>query len=94
MRKSIIFLFSLLIISCTGTTEVKEPNMDYGGWSGVSDDSSVESNLTRELMDNYIANEFEKSGYMIADDGQFFFCLLYTSPSPRDLSTSRMPSSA
>ena len=25
---------------------------------------------------------------------QQFFCLLYTSPSPRDLSTSRMPSSA
>ena len=24
-------------------------------------------------MDNYIANEFEKSAYMIADDGQFFF---------------------
>ena len=26
--------------------------------------------------------------------GSFVFCLLYTSPSPRDLSTSRMPSSA
>ena len=26
--------------------------------------------------------------------GQIFTCLLYTSPSPRDLSTSRMPSSA
>ena len=26
--------------------------------------------------------------------GQFQDCLLYTSPSPRDLSTSRMPSSA
>ena len=25
---------------------------------------------------------------------QIHFCLLYTSPSPRDLSTSRMPSSA
>ena len=25
---------------------------------------------------------------------QYYFCLLYTSPSPRDLSTSRMPSSA
>ena len=24
----------------------------------------------------------------------YFICLLYTSPSPRDLSTSRMPSSA
>ena len=27
-------------------------------------------------------------------DNQFKICLLYTSPSPRDLSTSRMPSSA
>ena len=27
-------------------------------------------------------------------DGQRLLCLLYTSPSPRDLSTSRMPSSA
>ena len=32
-----------------------------------------------------------------SDDSDFMFimgCLLYTSPSPRDLSTSRMPSSA
>ena len=28
------------------------------------------------------------------EPGQFVSCLLYTSPSPRDLSTSRMPSSA
>mgnify|MGYP003302427548 CR=1 FL=1 len=28
------------------------------------------------------------------DLGSFNICLLYTSPSPRDLSTSRMPSSA
>ena len=27
-------------------------------------------------------------------EGSFNYCLLYTSPSPRDLSTSRMPSSA
>ena len=27
-------------------------------------------------------------------DKRFYDCLLYTSPSPRDLSTSRMPSSA
>ena len=27
-------------------------------------------------------------------DGKVISCLLYTSPSPRDLSTSRMPSSA
>ena len=28
------------------------------------------------------------------DNGQFRICLLYTSPSPRDPKTSRMPSSA
>ena len=28
------------------------------------------------------------------DNSQLWICLLYTSPSPRDLSTSRMPSSA
>ena len=31
---------------------------------------------------------------MSAEAGEFTDCLLYTSPSPRDLSTSRMPSSA
>ena len=32
--------------------------------------------------------------YMVNDCGKRCYCLLYTSPSPRDLSTSRMPSSA
>ena len=32
--------------------------------------------------------------YEIDDLDTLYFCLLYTSPSPRDLSTSRMPSSA
>ena len=33
-------------------------------------------------------------GILLAVFAVFGFCLLYTSPSPRDLSTSRMPSSA
>ena len=33
-------------------------------------------------------------GLIEIDDGEILICLLYTSPSPRDLSTSRMPSSA
>ena len=33
-------------------------------------------------------------GYLTPSWGQVKICLLYTSPSPRDLSTSRMPSSA
>ena len=35
-----------------------------------------------------------KSGRKVLDQANIYDCLLYTSPSPRDLSTSRMPSSA
>ena len=38
--------------------------------------------------------EIPLSNLEIASDGIMSACLLYTSPSPRDLSTSRMPSSA
>ena len=34
------------------------------------------------------------SGNFVFAASEAYFCLLYTSPSPRDLSTSRMPSSA
>ena len=36
----------------------------------------------------------EEESERLKFEGQSLFCLLYTSPSPRDLSTSRMPSSA
>ena len=38
--------------------------------------------------------DLHDSGAMPTAQIQTKFCLLYTSPSPRDLSTSRMPSSA
>ena len=56
--------------------------------------------LLRELDDRidgleadleYVA---EARAAAAADGGSVASCLLYTSPSPRDLSTSRMPSSA
>ena len=35
-----------------------------------------------------------RDGYCSFRDGEILFCLLYTSPSPRDRQKSRMPSSA
>ena len=41
------------------------------------------------------AHLYDADGHKLVDFlGEYTACLLYTSPSPRDLSTSRMPSSA
>ena len=53
--------------------------------------------LQSKLGDNYIValNLLSSSPHWLASIGALpMYCLLYTSPSPRDLSTSRMPSSA
>ena len=39
-------------------------------------------------------NASESVGVIIRDGGDIWACLLYTSPSPRDMRRSRMPSSA
>ena len=50
----------------------------------------------REKIGKIVAKAIKKIGYRGAGTIEFLYenCLLYTSPSPRDLSTSRMPSSA
>ena len=51
--------------------------------------------LNRDFTREEFHNKFgEDSTFPIVVNGDEFICLLYTSPSPRDLSTSRMPSSA
>ena len=45
-------------------------------------------------IDQGLGPEGRAAGMLAQIVGLFFLCLLYTSPSPRDLSTSRMPSSA
>ena len=46
------------------------------------------------LSAQMIAELHDAAGKLGQDDDVRVVCLLYTSPSPRDLSTSRMPSSA
>ena len=50
------------------------------------------SNATAEAIESTL--EAEKAGANFSLSVVPYYCLLYTSPSPRDLSTSRMPSSA
>ena len=70
---------------------IKAANADY--CDGTSyDGSKTKSDVRLEMEEKF------KNGWTIKNGqkyiGIYKTCLLYTSPSPRDLSTSRMPSSA
>ena len=58
--------------------------------SPPEDRLNVETRVTR-WSDELIRHAFLRE---LNRNGQIYFCLLYTSPSPRDKSSSRMPSSA
>ena len=66
--------------------------MSKGSNSTVTNVQQLPPALATALQEAYTDfNPFEKAFDAV---GAFDPCLLYTSPSPRDLSTSRMPSSA
>ena len=79
--------------------------MALAGWSKDEIEVSTETNVLlvrsksaknkgeEEYMHRGVATRTFARGFNLADDVEIA-CLLYTSPSPRDLSTSRMPSSA
>ena len=60
----------------------------------------IEKEFPLQVNNGYIPDEFTIENYYdrlrdySIQGGAVVSCLLYTSPSPRDLSTSRMPSSA
>ena len=54
----------------------------------------IEETPSPVLNDEIRKDLFERTVKMVAKIGYMGACLLYTSPSPRDISGSRMPSSA
>ena len=67
-------------------------------WARVEDDSvwqdMMGDNRHKQIKGGQSKDDQSKDGDGIDSDRVKETCLLYTSPSPRDLSTSRMPSSA
>ena len=60
---------------------------------GINEDTrNIDLCSTEEMVDLINRQDALVAGAVAAERHQI--CLLYTSPSPRDLSTSRMPSSA
>ena len=71
-------------------------------WKKRDSHKVLELRGARQVGKTYILNKFAQENYktflyinMVQTTGaEFLACLLYTSPSPRDRSVSRMPSSA
>ena len=59
----------------------------------INKDGGIRPNTSHEILDG-LKLAFDENGTVTAGTASPLTCLLYTSPSPRDLSTSRMPSSA
>ena len=60
-------------------------------------DLNAQNTFIQKLIDKEVSKEWKEINVTNLngnDDEEVNNCLLYTSPSPRDLSTSRMPSSA
>ena len=67
----------------TDNFEYKSNNLDNNELNDICDECKKE--------DETVTQNLILTGYKLCNSCS---CLLYTSPSPRDLSTSRMPSSA
>ena len=61
-------------------------NIDYKDY--------MKNNVLNDMMLKVLGTKNFAKWYVNTKNNMFKGCLLYTSPSPRDLSTSRMPSSA
>ena len=96
--KQQLYLILLLIftISCDQDNKdhlIEESNLD---WTNLDLSKDFEVGSRNELgIDTDQLNEGIEEAKKLNDFyAMAIICLLYTSPSPRDLSTSRMPSSA
>ena len=96
MTTRILLLFStiILLFSCSKPIAPIAPLPDlknkkvlivWGGWDGHQPDKYA------QRMEKWLK---EEGANVTVSDSLGIYCLLYTSPSPRDATLSRMPSSA
>ena len=97
--KVLNFLFFILfIVMASNVNFAKEIDDEYGSETQVETFATEDEDIVKKKF-NY--NEtygptpiFSIGGGLSMNPGGYSFCLLYTSPSPRDATLSRMPSSA
>ena len=94
MKKWILLL--ALLSPAAARANTITPNFTQGSMNSTTTTTQTVKEVIKTqkfgtALKSWSGSNVEPSGNIIAADTT---CLLYTSPSPRDLSTSRMPSSA
>ena len=91
MRFALLFLISLLSFHCEVFSQKKD--FKVMAWNILRSGNQIENGV--DIVSDIIKEINPDVVLMVETYGSGpYICLLYTSPSPRDLSTSRMPSSA
>ena len=100
MKRSLVILLTAVSISAMTAGTAFPAFAEATEAEAEETTDGAENAADSELEDGVYGVEFDTDSSMFhvneANDekGELTVCLLYTSPSPRDLSTSRMPSSA
>ena len=84
---------SVLVINAENIPKLSEARAFYQRNNDINP-FDFENPSINTVLGYRVGYELSKAVSLIWDFKQYYNCLLYTSPSPRDLSTSRMPSSA
>ena len=85
------FCIGLLLMSALSMQSCYFDFDDDGG-RGDFEFNRCEEGFGSTTTEELFLDDF--TGIKLSTDAQVYFCLLYTSPSPRDATLSRMPSSA
>ena len=96
------FLFVLLAISCEENTQVYRVvgtvySVDLDTQNAIIAHDTIPNLMMPMVMPFFIKDLKDAKNIQVGDSVHFelvWSCLLYTSPSPRDATLSRMPSSA
>ena len=94
----VLLVLTSALAGCTGTdtTDLEQQIEDLQQSNNQMNETIYNMEITLQERNTEIATLNSNVAILqssIADE-ETYSCLLYTSPSPRDLSTSRMPSSA
>ena len=90
----IVDITEAITASISGTTLTIDGDSKVSGEATITLTGDVTVNAITIIQEKLRQPSIHKIIIKTNGAGNFTYCLLYTSPSPRDLSTSRMPSSA